>query len=788
MGLPTLRLKGKLVPPTEDNSVKAELDEWIPYEYILNWFAQRMNKTGIENRVLILKSETASGKSTMFPPELYKAFVHGKNAPGIICTQPRVLTAIANVNEMLKWYSTTLRLGSTIGWSTQHNKLKPTEFGLLSATIGTLAAMLSGPDEDIMTKYKFILIDETHERDLPTDLTIYMLKNMLKRQADNPMCPFVVLMSATFDPAPLLKYFDIKPETNFIWCRGETAGFDEMWDWNEGRTVNNYMQAAAIVVERICRENQNDDPSKADILIFLPGAAEFTQALQYLNKLNAKFASEGLSLFSILRIDGGAVKMQTLDYQRLESIPIEEHIVKIDGKEYIPRRRVILSTVVAETGLTLDNLRYVIDCGYNREIEYNPVYGISALITKPAPQPRIIQRRGRAGRKFRGMFWPLYPKYIYNLLQPVQFPKILTEDVGIIIIDIIREQLRSKRLMHLPIEFDMNDVDMIDAPTPDALSAAVEKMYSLGFISPVAPPWTEEKEEMLSAPLLDLLSPGGPVIRYGLTRMGVLASYFSMMPPESVRMILSAYFWGVNIDDIVSIAAYLEVGSQSFASAAIADDESEIVKSAPPPPIKWDEIYTSSFKNLARDLPYEKFRLLCADSFMDGCLLYGAIYQALPGAHYKVYLEKLAAAANISHAGIINFIKARDRILNQMIAAGFKINTAYRCLHQVPTHEFIDAITKIKHCVYDGFRNNIITLQKGDGGIYKTLNGLEVKKPAFFADIPADKKPDIEPQKIIYRNIAMKWNMKTEIYELIVDSGPLCVLDGFVSTDDSFVI
>jgi HrpA-like RNA helicase len=77
MVLPTLLIKGKLYPPNGDPEWKKELDEWVPIEYVINWFKTRLGKTGIENRVLVFKSETASGKSTLFGPELYKALVRG---------------------------------------------------------------------------------------------------------------------------------------------------------------------------------------------------------------------------------------------------------------------------------------------------------------------------------------------------------------------------------------------------------------------------------------------------------------------------------------------------------------------------------------------------------------------------------------------------------------------------------------------------------------------------------------------------------------------------------------
>ena len=162
-----------------------------------------------------------------------------------------------------------LRKGETIGWSTKYNKLRPKSFGLLSATVGTLAQqMRTLTDEEISAKYKIILIDETHERDLETDMTIYMLKNFLLRNVNKESCPFVVLMSATFDPDSFLRYFNVQLLTNYIWCRGATAHIEEMWDWNQDRTVNNYTQSASAVVEKIVNDNKN--PIAMTILPVIP--------------------------------------------------------------------------------------------------------------------------------------------------------------------------------------------------------------------------------------------------------------------------------------------------------------------------------------------------------------------------------------------------------------------------------------------------------------------------------------------------------------------------------------
>jgi HrpA-like helicases len=261
---PPLLTRGFLAPPIPDQALKDELDKYIPIEYIIKWFRDRLRKTGVENRVVIIKSKTASGKSTIIPPRIFTDLVDNKERAGIICTQPKILTAIENVKDIIFRNPKTMRLGVNIGWLTQNNKLRPVNLALTSATIGTLTQQLiSMTDEELMKTYKYILIDETHERDLQTDMTIYMLKNFVKRNKDNEKCPFVVLMSATFDPEPFLKYFSLSIETNYIECEGFGYEKIQMWDWNEGRTVSDYGMAAADIIYKIVKEGRE---SRNDIL------------------------------------------------------------------------------------------------------------------------------------------------------------------------------------------------------------------------------------------------------------------------------------------------------------------------------------------------------------------------------------------------------------------------------------------------------------------------------------------------------------------------------------------
>lgn len=777
MPLPTLALRGNLRPYNDDPAEKARLDAFVPVEYVIDWFRQRLNRTGIDARVLVLKSETASGKSTMFPPELYKAMVHARGSKrGIICTQPRTLTAIENVNEMLKHYSAILRLGDTIGWSTKYNKLRPKTAALLSATVGTLAQQLkSMTDDELMNHYQFILIDETHERDESTDLVIAGLKGLLKRQSNNPNCPFVAFMSATFDPDPLLEYFGVD-HSNFIWCTGETAGFDEIWDWNEGRTVNNYTQAAATVVERILREHPDDPPEKADILIFLPGAAEFTQAAEWLDKLNAGEAKAGRNVFSLLKVDGPSVTRRTRDYIWTMYTPVSEHEVEIGGKVYTPARRVILTTNVAETGLTLDNLKYVIDGGYNREIEYNPVLGVRGLMTKPAPVSRIRQRRGRAGRKFRGVFYPLYPKWIYDMLPVQQFPAILVGDVINILPDIMRQQLRiSSAAARGPVaEFDPTAVDMVDVPSADALWDAISRLHNIGMITTRPPPDTTSPAEFGAVKALEYKKLAVPNTHtdknlFGFSRLGLFASCLSI-PPEHCRMLLAAYSWRAPVVDVVSMTAYLLKDTAGFAESQ--DPTSKVM-----PKVDWRVVYKSVFGGRANPVALME---AVADDMINGAVLVSAIMKIIEDTESSgviTALRKWCRSANISYRWCLDLIRVRDEILEQMITACIRIVDNIPTLLRCPADRIIDVITTMKHCIYDGWRNNLLVWSGVD---YRTRTGHAVITPARWQDAK-----DV-PRFLLYNQLSMKENRTTSVYAIVSDRTSM--LDGFVAPDLAFDI
>lgn len=743
MPLPTLLLKGKL--SANDPADQDILDRYIPVEYIVSWLKEKSSLTGIANRVLVLRSETASGKSTLLPPAIYKVF---KGTRGIICTQPRVITAIENVKDILRW-NKDLILGHNIGWSTKYNKIKPKRFGLLSATIGTLSAQLtSWSDEEIMSAYSVIMIDETHERDINTDMTIYMLKNFLLRCGDRKECPMVIFMSATFDPKPFLDYFNLTTR-NYIKVVGATAPIDERWDWNGDRTVSDYPRAAADVVKSIIEANPNEDPKTADILIFMPGKKEFTETKKWLTSLNKELYSKHKTAFSILSIDGEAVKTRSRDYIYLSDVPVQKHHVIIDDTRVIASRRVIISTNVAETGLTLKNLKYSIDSGFNREIEYNPVHNISGLLTKPAPQSRIRQRRGRVGREFDGVFYPLYPKWIYDKLPELQLPQIAVNDVSSVYLGIINEQLKTKP------KFYVSAIDMITNPAPDASKAAIEKLYALGLIN-----------------IDDSGTCGITLSQYGVHALSVGDR------PEIARMILSSFTYEVSAIDCITIGAWLSLRKDTK--------------------ISWGHVYQMGLSSVSRDLKHMyEVKLLINDDFIDGIIMMNAIKYIFKTNEPRNAIKALRTwteLINWSYKSALEFISTREDMINTYLSESFDLfkHDKYSIATSDPT-ELMNTIVKLKYCIADGFRCNLLSLPGEVTGShdtaskylpveYNTSLGMKVLVSGFMPAGPI--KTQLIPKRILYDNLNLKIN-KSGVYDVLPDH--ISVLDGYVPIDEKFM-
>lgn len=770
MPLITLLKKGSLISNFDDPADQEKLNEWVPMEYVMNWFRERIakNEAGLHNRVLIFRSETASGKSTAFPPNLYRNFfVAGKG--GIAVTQPRVLNVLSIVKDQILagGFYPYLKLGESIGYQTGPAKELP-KFGITYMTVGVLSMIFKfRSDEEIMTRYRFIIIDEVHEASIELAILIYYIKNFCLRNADNPRMPFIVMTSATFDTTKYLKYFGVwnaPTQPNLIQVRGFAYPLEDKWELE--RPVDNFIEAA-ISRAKYIHETFADDPENADILIFMPGMSEIKQVYDKLTDYNEKRHAAGQSVFLLLSIDSETVAKGKRDILLLNESPENLH-VQFGRKKERPIRRIIISTSVAETGVTIDNLKYVIDTGFARGPEYNGIYDVSGIMTKPAQKSRIRQRMGRANRKSPGVFYPLYTKMIYNNLEENQLADIETSDVGQYILAILLEQMKGKALRKEKEIVNFRDIDMIDVPPQETLHLNLEKIFSLGFIA----------------------------ADYSITRMGMLASKMNRLSLEQVRMIFAGYLWGISPLNMASIAAYLSIG---YVDIIDRDD------------INWIKIYSDGlpehFTTTSGDGAIYRYRLLIGDNFIDGMVIINAVTKLLNKCRlaadaafaqgepiYCNFAEVIGdwcEKVGLKYHVVMSLLEVRDDIIENMLAIGLSL-AGGDDLMSVPQTSFIDVVTKIKYCIYEGYRLNLATYDSA-ANLYRTQNGLEIISPALFAknevNAANEKKYGIalsaRPKYILYDKLEFKYNRATSLYSIVTNR--VSIMDGYVKMDFNFV-
>ena len=772
MTTPTLLIKGSL----KLGSALVSNDE-VPITYITGWVKKRMSEYGtvessMKNRVLIIKAETGSGKSTVLPVAMFR-ILRGEKTPitkkyrgqNVICTQPRVMTAIALVNDVSsKPWNPDIKMGLTVGYQTGPISNKPPA-GLLYATSGVLSVQLqTNTDDEIMDLYRFIMVDEAHERSIDGDMILMLLKNFYLRNLGNKKLPFLLLTSATYDTKIYSKYFGV-PDANIINVIGRTYKITTHWP---EYGFNDYITGAVSTVIKIHKDNLSDPPNKADILIFTPGIHEINSInfllQQELEKIGANIP------FLIILVNRDIVIAQSEDYELIFKKP--DLLPKINGVK--PIRRIIISTIVAETGLTIDTLKYVIDCGWNRSLETYQPFGAIGLITRPAQKNRIIQRKGRAGRLFEGEFYPLYTEKSYEELDDQQLPDIITSGIAPIYLALIQEQQKQKLLTGLDGKFRVEDIDLLDAPSPESIMSANYISTTLGFT--------------------DI---------NGLTEIGKIAAKFSHTSMEAIKILFSAFLWDVSMSDLITAVIVFGKTKNDFFVKTKGDMPlgADVLRAALPsflvsriggggpilvPPSE-DELF------------YYRCKMLIADDFIELILIFELFMAKLN--EKKDNVISWCKKMNIKFDKLLELLKLRESIIEDLLIVG--INPCYgddKKLSYTPIEIFTYRVCLIKKCFYEGLRHNLLEYQPDNplGAGYYTLHNMKVKSPDFFLDsmsikLKALKITEIKykPKWIITDRFVIVPNKMTKkdakpplLYSL--ETNFVSVIDGFYNPDFDF--
>ncbi len=727
---PTLLDPNKLVVPEALAGRKSGI------AVLTEWIKKRMPEFGgrggaLADRVVAVKAMTASGKSTIMPVHLFRILRSETDAkrpyrgPSVACTQPRVLTAVKLARDVGGGWFPDLAQGVTVGYQTGPLTEKPPA-GLLYLTIGVLSAQLKTmPDAEFMGRYRFIILDEVHERSAESDLTLLRLKNFFLRNAGDERLPFLILTSATFEPAQYLAYFGLAAQaeskganslSNLIVVEGRQHPIREHFP---ATGTNDYVAEAARVVLDIHRTGQ-DAAGRGDVIVFMPGEAEKKDLVALLEKK----VDRGDDSLRLLTLDRNAVLRESADYRLVAAADAATRATD-------PQRWVVIATAVAETGLTIPSLRYVVDCGWARTKEtYFPARA-GGLVTRPAPESRVRQRFGRVGRKFPGDAFPLYTRNVFTALDRAQLPAIVAEGVEGIFLDLVAEQQRHGGGG----EFRVEALDLLDAPPALALWAALDTAVLCGFVSSDAP--IENATTGASDAWLSRAIRG-----YGLTPLGRIAASFNEIPMMEARLLLAGVASDACIGDLISIAAMF--GRPISALLADSTPGLGLPPDAPAIHAALPRFLRETSGGAARgvvppseeELFYYRARFLIADDFVEAMLV------------LETFLDRLAAnggrewcvGANLSYEALIAAVGRRDEIVGDLLAAGFDpYSGAEKRLVDADSETFLPRLVAIKRCLLEGLRPLLLTYDDHDNTYRGRCADTPVLVPPLFQDSAFDR-------------------------------------------------
>ncbi len=384
------------------------------------------------NNKAILVGETGSGKTTRTPLYLMESFSDAK----IAITSPRVFPA-RSVSRFVANSSGGV-VGGEVGLWTRNEKKVSKDTRATFMTDGILLNLLR--QDEMLLSLDIVMVDEAHERTINIDLLLGLLKRAQKLREERGEKPLKVMVaSATLEEEKFADYFDSSP---VVKVPGRLHPVDVKYIPPDPLEGNLPMSSRVAEVVKSIVESKDQE---GDILVFLPGEDDINRAIE---EIRRRVSSEDVALFPLFGM---------LDAKDQDSI-------------FAPnaKRKVIVSTNIAETSVTIDGVRHVIDSGEVKEMVYDPRTGINALKVSPCSQANMNQRMGRAGRTAPGTCYRLMPKAEFDNREKFQRPEIFRKDLAEVVL----------RMKEMGID-DVEHFDFIDPPSSHQLHEAVEQLKRL---------------------------------------------------------------------------------------------------------------------------------------------------------------------------------------------------------------------------------------------------------------------------------------------------------------------
>lgn len=427
-------------------------------------FKEKLVDAVAKNQIVVVEGETGSGKTTQIPQFLVEAGYSYYNEGGgrsrkIACTQPRRVAATSIASRVADEMD--VKLGEEVGYTIRfEDESDPYKTLLKFVTDGML--LREAMSDPLLSQYNVIVLDEAHERTLATDVLMGLLMEVLPKRNGQSAGEGggdvldelkVVVMSATLDAQKFQDYFGGAP---LLKVPGRTFPVEVFYTEKAER---NYVEAAVRTSMQIhtCEE-------AGDILVFLTGQQEIEQACEQMRAQAAELDRSQHGPLVVYPLYSSLTPVQQKKIFDAAPAPLT-----VGGK---PGRKIVVSTNIAETSLTIDGIVYVVDPGFSKQKVYNPRIRVESLLVSPISRASANQRKGRAGRTRPGKCFRLYTEQsFFEDLQQTTYPEILRSKMSNVVLT----------LKKLGIE-NLVCFDFMDPPAPETLMRALELLNYLGAL------------------------------------------------------------------------------------------------------------------------------------------------------------------------------------------------------------------------------------------------------------------------------------------------------------------
>ena len=427
-----------------------------------------------ENKNLILTAEPGAGKSTVVPLALMnEAWLEGKK---IVMLQPRRVAAVAVANRMSETHGS--EPGKSIGYSVRFSSnIKPsTKIEVLTEGILTKRIQKDPFLEDV----GLVIFDEFHERSIHADLGLALCCEIKKDVRPDLR---LMVMSATIDTELINRYLD-----NSEVISGKGFLYPVTIEYKTVGAGKNYFDNVAKEIYEIVTSSDNEE----EYLVFLPGIGEINRVKDYLESTSLVQTHDILMLHGSMSIKE---QQRVLGSRHKDPPPRMVGEVACDSKTdksqgcgYASERqevseslgaalrsnavtRIILSTNIAETSLTIEGITTVIDTGYARQNQFNSETGLNRLEMVRISKASAKQRAGRAGRLKAGRAIRLYSKAEFENFVENETPEILRSDPISSILELYSWGVKD------PFKFNW-----LEAPTQESIEHSIELLRMLGAV------------------------------------------------------------------------------------------------------------------------------------------------------------------------------------------------------------------------------------------------------------------------------------------------------------------